>query len=99
MLSFLWHSVWAWIGLGGITIVILGVVAWFIPGFRLIAIEIAGAILAATAIYTKGSRDEALANKKREEEAVKKAKADYDKIDARPDTPSDVDKRLRDGSF
>lgn len=59
MLDFLFHSALAWFGLGAVCIIILAVVAWFIPQFRLTAIEIIGGILAASAIYAKGNSDEA----------------------------------------
>jgi len=99
MIDFFLHSLWGWIGLGGVIIIICGVVAWFIPGFRLVAIEIAGGILAATAIYAKGAKDAEALEAAKKEAAVKKAQEDYAKIDSRPDTDNDVDKRLRDGSF
>lgn len=78
--NYLFHSVYAWIGLGGVTIVILGVIAYFIPGFRLLAIEIAGAILAATAIYAKGAKDQKgqdqTKQKRVEDAAIAKGKTD-----------------------
>jgi len=59
MLDFLWHSAWIWFGAGGIAVIALVAVAYFIPGFRLTALEIIGGILAAGSIYAKGNRDEA----------------------------------------
>ena len=95
MLDFLWHSVWAWIGLGGITIIILAVVAWFIPGLRLIALEIGGAILAATAIYAKGASDATARRKalekKAEDAAIASGKTDRAAADA------DAARGMRDG--
>lgn len=99
MLDFLWHSTAAWLGIGGLAIVGLAVAAWFIPGFRVLALEIGGGILAAGALMAKGAHDEKLRNETRKDEAVEKAKADYAKIDARPDTPDTTAGRLRDGSF
>lgn len=99
MWDFLLHSAWAWLGLGGISIIGLFVVAWFIPGFRLTAIEIIGGILAAGAIYAKGASDEKRKETARKEEAVKTANEDYAKIDARPDTADDVVNKLRRNGF
>lgn len=95
MADYLFHSVYAWIGLGGVTIVILGVIAYFIPGFRLLAIEIAGAILAATAIYAKGAKDQKgqdQAKQKRvEDAAIAKGKSD------RAAAERDASRGVRDG--
>ena len=99
MFDFILHSLWGWIGLGGLVVILCLVVAWFVPGFRLVALEVLGGVLAATAIYTKGAKDAEALEAKKKEAAVKKAQDDYAKIDARPDTSADVDKRLRDGSF
>lgn len=98
-MDFLWHSTAAWLGLGGVAIVGLAVAAWFIPGFRLLALEIGGGILAAGALMAKGARDQKIRDEKRKEEAVRKAKESYAKIDARPDTPDTVTDRLRKHDF
>lgn len=99
MWEFIFSSIWGWIGTA--TLVAIGclAIAWFIPPLRPYAISIAGVIIAAATIYTKGSRDRAALEKRRKEEAVRKAKEAYDKIDARNDTPDDVVRRLRDGNF
>ena len=80
MWDFLLHHVIGLIGLGGVVIVGLAVVAWFIPGFRLLAIEIAGGIIAASAIYLKGASDAQARDKARqtaaENAAVASGKAD-----------------------
>lgn len=59
----LWHwifdSIWGWIGTAGIVVIICVVVGYFVPGLRLIALEVAAVVLAAASIYTKGNRDEA----------------------------------------
>jgi hypothetical protein len=99
MIDFIWHSTYALIGIGGLAVIACAAVAWFFPPFRTWAIEAAVAILGATAIYAKGARDQSKRVNAQTEKAVGKAKADNEKIDARPDTPDDVDKRLRDGSF
>lgn len=99
MLDFLWHSTAAWLGIGGFAIVGLAVAAWLIPGFRMLALKIGGGILAAGALMAKGAHDQKLREEKRKEEAVGKAKADYAKIDARPDTADTVVDRLRRNDF
>lgn len=99
MEHFIFGTIAGWLGTAGIVVVICGVVAWFVPGFRRIAIEIAAVVIAAATIYTKGNRDRAALEQQRKDEAVKKAQDDYAKIDQRQDTPGDVSKRLRDGTF
>lgn len=95
MSDYLFHSVYAWIGLGGITIIILAIVAWAIPGFRLLAIEIAGAILTATAIYAKGASDakarQQALQKKAEDKAIASGKTE------RAAAESDAARGMRDG--
>ena len=59
MTDFLFNSLWGWLGVGTLTILILAAIGYFIPSLRLLMLEIAGGILAATAIYAKGNRDEA----------------------------------------
>ena len=80
MLSFLWHNIWAVMGIGGVIVIILAAISYFIPQFRLIAIEAAAGVLAATAIYAKGvsdanARRKAL-EKKAEDAAIASGKAD-----------------------
>jgi hypothetical protein len=99
MIDFIWHSVWAQLGIAGVLVVGLLAAAWFSPVFKRWFIGAAGFVLAAATIYAKGAADQARREKEKRDAAVKKAQADYDKIDKRTDTPGDVDKRLRDGSF
>lgn len=103
MTDFIWQYVfstlWGWLGVAGVTVIICGAIAWFIPPLRRIALEVAGVVVAAATIYAKGSRDRANLEKRRKEEAVRKAREAYDEIDKRPDTPDTVSKRLRDGTF
>jgi len=99
MIDFLWNTLWGWWGVTGVILVVCGVIAWLIPTLRLTMIEAALAVLAVVASYTKGNRDQANLEQRRKDEAVQKAKEDYAKIDARPDTPDDVAKRLRDNNF
>ena len=95
MLDFLFHNIWAWIGLGGITIIIAIAVAWFIPGLRLVALEVIAGVAAATAIYAKGASDantrrKAL-EKKAEDAAIASGKRDRTAADA------DAARGVRDG--
>lgn len=99
MLSWIWHSTFALIGLSGLAVAGLLVLAWFVPPVRRLALEAAAIIFAAGAIYAKGAKDRADLETKRKEEAVRKAQEAYDKIDKRPDTTDDVTKRLRNDDF
>ena len=82
-----------------ISIIACGAVAWFIPPLRRLAIEAGILIATAAAIFTRGYLAAKREDRAKQEKAVEKAKQEFDKIDARPDTDSTVDKRLRDGSF
>ena len=92
-------SLAGWLGAAGIIVVICGAVAWFVPPLRKIALAVAGVAISAAAIYAKGNRDRARLEARRKEEAVRKARKEYDEIDARPDTSADAIKRMRDGGF
>lgn len=95
----LFSSLAGWLGVAGIVVVICGVIAWFVPPLRTAALAVAGVALSVATIYAKGSRDRAALEQRRKDEAVKKLKEKYNEIDKRPDTPDDVARRLRDGSF
>ena len=99
MLDYLWHSTIGLLGLGGAIIAACGAIAYFFPPFRKLAIEIGGLILAVMAIYGKGVKDRAAEEAKRKEEAVKKAQADYDRIDKKPETPDTITDKLNSGRF
>jgi cytochrome b subunit of formate dehydrogenase len=99
MLDFLWNSLWGWIGITGVIVIAAVAVAWFIPAFRNIALAVAGGAIAATTIYTKGSRDRAALEQRRKEEAVKKIQERYDAIDKRKDDDKSVEDRLDRGNF
>ena len=71
MLDFLWHNIWAVMGIGGVCVLILAAVAYFVPQLRLLAIEAAIGFLTATLIYAKGASD---ANARRK--AIEKKAAD-----------------------
>ena len=99
MLDWLWHSIAAQIGLAGLVIAALIAVAVFVPFARRIAIEAIVVVASAGAIYLKGVSDKRRQEKEKKDAAVKKAQDKFHKIDARPDTDADIDKRLRDGNF
>lgn len=99
MWHFIFETLWGWWGVAGVVVIACGVVAYLIPQFRIYALAVAGVFISAATIYTKGNRDRAKLENKRKEEAVAKARKDYADIEARPDTPDTVSKRLRDGSF
>lgn len=99
MSSFVFNHLYGWLGLTGVIIAGCIALGYFFPPLRRLALEIGAIALTAATIYTKGNRDEAARQQKLKDEAVRKAQEDYGKIDSRPDTVDDVDKRLRDGSF
>jgi len=99
MAEWFWHSTVAWIGLSGLIVIACLAVAWFIPPLRRLAIEAAVVVGSAAALYAKGSADRAAEERKKSDAAVKRNQEKFEKIDARPDTDDDVDKRLRDGKF
>lgn len=92
-------SIWTWWGLAGTVVIGCVVVGYFIPSLRLAALAAAGVALSAASIFTKGYNARSKLEQKRREEAVAKRQKDDARIDNRPDTPADVSKRLRDGSF
>jgi hypothetical protein len=99
MWDFIFGTLWGWWGVAGLTVIGCIVVGYFIPSVRMWAIGVAGVVLSGAAIYTKGNRDRAALEAKRKEEAVAKARKEYDEIDNRPDTPDDVARRLREHGF
>lgn len=99
MMEFIFGTVWGWIGTAGLVVIGCAVVAYFIPQFRIHALAVAGVFISAATIYTKGTRDRARLEARRKEEAVQKARKQYDEIDTRPDSNESVAKRMRDGSF
>ncbi len=76
MLEFIWNHAWVWFGAGGITIIAMIAVAYFIPGWRVAAIEIAGGIIAAGSIYAKGASDAKKRQLERQAAAEAKSIAD-----------------------
>lgn len=61
---------YGWLGLGTISVAGLFVIAYFVPPLRNAAIAAAGVIMAAAAVYAKGSRD-----------ATKSKQAEWDKAE------------------
>lgn len=59
IIEHVFSSLTGWLGITGVVVVVCGLVAWFFPPFRRLAIEIGAVALAAATIYTKGNRDEA----------------------------------------
>ena len=99
MMQAIFDSLWGWIGIAGVIVICCGVVAWFVPPLRNLAVAIGGVAIAAASIYSKGSRDRAALEKRRREEAIAKAQEKYKEIDKRPDSIEDVKRRLKDGTF
>lgn len=95
MLEFIWNHAWVWFGAGGITIIALLAVAYFIPGARMAAVEIIAGIIAAGTIYGKGARDA----KKREQarQAAAEAKSIADAKADRAAADRDVASGVPDG--
>jgi len=82
----------------GIVAAAIGI-AWFIPPLRRYAIAAGALAVVVFTIYRKGKADQAALERKRRDEAVRRAKEQYDEIDRRPDTVDDVVKRLRNNGF
>lgn len=58
ILSYLWSSVWGWVGITGVVIAGCAVVAYIFPLLRREAIEVAVIAAVSTGIYAKGYHDE-----------------------------------------
>jgi hypothetical protein len=99
MVEFLFSTLWGWLSITAIIVMAAIAVAIVFPPFRIFAIAVAGAAIAAATFYTKGSRDRAALEKRRKDAAVKKVQEKFDAIDKRKDTPKDVEDRLRRGEF
>jgi hypothetical protein len=99
MMDFLFNSMWGWVGSATVIVILCGVVAYFVPPLRRLAIGIAGLAATVAAIYAKGNRDRAAIERRQREEAVKRLNKKYDEIERRPDTTADVKRRLDNGTF
>ena len=99
MIEFIFNTLWGWWGVAGITVIACIIVGYFFPSLRLQALAVAGVVISAASLVAKGARMNAELEKKRREEAVRKARKEYEAIDNRHDTAGDAVKRLRDGSF
>lgn len=92
------NPLWAYLGLGSLSIAGLLAIAWFFPPLRKYALAAGAVIAAALTIYTKGSRD-----------AAKRKQAEWDRAErrmvdkgnqARADAERDADAgRLSDDEF
>lgn len=95
MLSYIWHSTAALLGIGGLALVGLGAIAYLFPPFRRLAIAAGGGLLVLMGSYFKGVRDNAERERERqakaEADAVAKGKA------ARTAAERDVADGVRDG--
>jgi len=99
MWHFIFETLWGWWGVAGLVVVGCVVVGYFIPSLRLAALAVGGVFISGATIFSKGYAARAKLEAARKEEAVRKAREDYDKIDKRNDTPDTVSKRLGDGTF
>lgn len=99
MIEAMWNSLWAWIAIPGLIAVVLLVASWRFPEFRRILWAAAGLVAIAASLVAKGHRDRKRIEDEKREAAVKKVQEKYDEIERKPSGPSDVDKRLRDGTF
>lgn len=91
--------VYGWYGIVGIIIVACIAVGLVFPQFRVYAAMVGAGALTFAGVFAQGRRTEAERQRRLREQAVKKAQADYNEIEKRPDTPADVEKRLRRGDF
>lgn len=98
-MGFIFSTVWGWIGTMGAIAIAGLVVGYFIPQTRIYVLAIIGVAISLATLYTKATRDERARRQRLDDEAVKYARDKYRKIDARPDDPGTVSKRLRDGNF
>lgn len=99
MMHVIFDTLYGWWGVAGITVIICALVAYFIPSLRLSMIAVGGAALWLASAFTRGWAAAKKDDRRRTDEAVAKARKEYDAIDSRPDTPADVAERLRRGTF
>lgn len=99
MFSWILDHYIATLSLATLFVIGCGAVAWFFPPLRRLAIEAAVLVIGALAIFTRGYMTAKKEERAKDEKMVKKAQEKFDEIERRPDTDSDLDKRLRDGRF
>lgn len=99
MWSFIFDQLTGWIGLAGLAVIVLVVVAFIFPQSRIYAAAIGLGILGMASVYARGQRDRARLEQQRRDEAVKKVNTEYDKIEKEERTVDHVKGRLKDGSF
>lgn len=99
ILHAIFDTLYGWWGVAGITVIFCVALGYFVPSLRLSMIAIAGAAIWLASAFTKGWAAAKADDQRKTEEAIQKARAEYDQIDARPDTTDDVANRLRGGNF
>lgn len=99
MMHFIFDTLYGWWGVAGITVIACVAVGYSVPSLRLSMIAVGGAAIWLASAFTKGWAAAKRDDKRKTDEAVAKARKEYDAIDARPDTPADVAERLRRSTF
>ncbi len=99
MIHAIFDTLYGWWGVAGIMVIVCVAVGYLVPSLRLSMIAVGGAAIWLASAFTKGWAAAKKDDKRRTDEAVAKARKEYDAIDARPDTPADVADRLRRGNF
>ncbi len=70
MIEFLFGTLWGWLSITGVVVLVALAVAWFFPPFRNTALFVAGGALTAAAAYAKVWND-----------ATRKKQAEWDKAE------------------
>lgn len=70
MIDFFMNTLWGWLSITGVVVLIALAVAWFFPPFRSTALIVAGGALTAAAAYAKVWND-----------ATRKKQAEWDKAE------------------
>lgn len=99
MSNFIFSTIWGWVGTAGLIVIACVVVGYLVPTWRPYVIALGVVAISVASAFSKGWRARGVAEQKRQDAAVAKARKEYDKIDAQPDTPADVADRLRLGRF
>lgn len=99
MLSWILDHYIATLSLTVLIVIGCGAVAWFFPPLRRLAIEVGVLVAAAATIFTRGYLTAKREREAKDEREAKRRQEEFDKIDRRPDTDSDLDRKLRDGKF
>lgn len=99
MFDFIFDNLYGWWGLATLTVGVCGLLAWWFPPLRGIAVAVGAAVVAAASIYTKGQSDRAAEEKRKRDAAVDRARSDYQKIDQRPDSVKGTQDKMNKGKF